>query len=139
MKLSNKLACSNVHQTWPVLLRSVHLFTYQSSSYKALIQSGKKVLYFLTLKKKHAFNFFWLLSRLNPYIQSIGCLSCYFWCSRWFSILSGVLLESSWPQYGDLMDGGPDFGLLRSLEAKNILRSVQVLPVHCTAFTSNFY
>ena len=33
----------------------------------------------------------------------------------------------------------PDFGLLRSLEAKNILRMVQVFPVDFTAFTSNFY
>ena len=50
-----------------------------------------------------------------------------------------VPLERSWPKYGDLMDGGPDFGLLRSLEAKNILRMVQVFPVDVTAFISIFY
>ena len=53
--------------------------------------------------------------------------------------MGGVPLERSWPKYGDLMDGGPDFGLLRSLEAKNILRMVQVFPVDFTAFTSIFY
>ena len=35
--------------------------------------------------------------------------------------------------------GWVDFSLLRSLEAKNILRQVQVLPVRFTAFTSTFY
>ena len=59
--------------------------------------------------------------------------------TRWFRVLVGVPLESSWPQYGNLMDGGPDFGLLRSQEAKNLLRLVQVFPVHFTAFTSTFY
>ena len=50
-------------------------------------------------------------------------------------VLVRVPLESSWHQYGNLVDGGPDFGLLRSLEAKNILRLLQVLPAHFTVFT----
>ena len=37
------------------------------------------------------------------------------------------------------IDGGPDFGLLRSLEAKNILRLEQFLHVRFTAFTSTLY
>ena len=46
----------------------------------------------------------------------------------------GVSLESSWVQDNGLLRGGRDFGLVRPLEAKNILRLLQVLPVLFIAF-----
>ena len=47
--------------------------------------------------------------------------------------------RKAWSQDHVWAGARPDFGLLRSLEAKNNLRLVQVLPVHFTAFTSTFY